>query len=181
MKADHCNNEKQPQRMKVVRPAIRRPAIVFVGRTENAGDGLFATCKLARGQVVGAYDGPKIPLEELRPGCEYALEMPGADVFIDGRFEHSQEDAPGERSLGTWCNHARRPNAEYQLQPASADEAGGQQQMWVVTTEEIAAGGEIRVSYEATGRAQDYWQGKEPLEDAWRQLRIDPPRSSRRL
>ena len=41
--------------------------------------------------------------------------------------------------------------------------------MWLVTTEPVAAGGEIRFNYSAG--ALDYWNGAEPASSDWRRAR----------
>jgi hypothetical protein len=113
----------------------------------------------------------------LQPGRgTYVLELPSEDIFIDGNWEHCP--CSGPRSLGTYANHSAHPNAKFEHWPLPLSEhdenSAMRNRMWLVATEPIPLGGEIRVNYEA-GSFCSYWQGTIPSETPWRAVRRAPP------
>ena len=104
------------------------------------------------------------------------LELPNEDIFIDGNWEHCPYSGP--RSVATYANHSACPNAKFEHWPLQLTSDGDEalelrHRMWLVATEAIPAGCEIRVDYEA-GQST-YWQGAQPLETNWRSERVPPP------
>jgi len=155
----------------------------------DCGLGLYARSNLGVGQLVGEYGGPRLPLRAANGGylkhSEYALTVTGTHGFIDGKWENAAalgllpagavEQMPV--TLAVYANHSTRPNARFERR-----EGGGlgpldlRQRMYIVATEPIEAGREIRVDYES-GSAS-YWgaRGLEmPTETSWRSAWVQPP------
>ena len=150
--------------------AILESPWVFVDDSD-CGKGLFARTALKAEQAICEYNGPRLPLK-LLPGGEYVLQLPGGQG-IDGDCTNSPFELP--RWPAIYCNHSARPNARIEYWPAlQCDPHDVHGNMWVVTTEEIAPGREIRVDYER-GRCGTYWHGKPPAETAWREHFVRPP------
>jgi hypothetical protein len=96
------------------------------------------------------------------PAGEGGVGSVDSPFFIDGACEQAQfagEADRRERSLGTYANHSSKcPNAGYLWQvqrPRAPHSLAGS--LWIVALEHIAAGEEVRVDYEAEGRAGQYW------------------------
>jgi hypothetical protein len=150
----------------------------------DAGLGLFARAPLRCGQAIVEYSGPRLPMSHLVHSA-YALELPNnSGVFIDGNLENMGGDsghrrrASGERSLAIYTNHSRVPNCVLQHWPGGGGAKGvgggaAQDTMWIVATESIAAGAELRFDYEAGG--SNYWKGYPPRESDWRSKSLVPP------
>jgi len=47
--------------------------------------------------------------------------------------------------------------------------------MWLVATERVEAGQEIRIDYEDGMEGESYWWGAPPPETGWREHRVPPP------
>lgn len=144
----------------------------------DVGKGLFARSQLLPGQAIGEYAGPRLPLKMLQPGKgEYVLQIPDDETFIDGNWEHCSYK--GKRSLAVYANHSAVPNAKLEHWPISSVDQGFElrDRMWLIATESVPAGGEIRIDYEAGGVSQ-YWMGAQPPETGWRSVRMKPPRPS---
>jgi hypothetical protein len=47
--------------------------------------------------------------------------------------------------------------------------------MWLVASETIEAGQEIRIDYENGGEKGQFWRGATPEEGMWRHARHEPP------
>ena len=141
----------------------------------DCGIGLFARSELKPNQDVTEYAGPRLPIRLLHRS-DYALQIPGSQVFIDGKLENSPfPDLP--LSVGIFANHSRWPNARFERRAVADAERLPMQlrhRMFVVATEMIPAGGEIRVDYER-GNSQSYWKGNAPPETKWRRQRVSPP------
>jgi hypothetical protein len=132
-------------------------AWLFVAPSD-AGLGLFARSRLRSGQALGEYGGPRLPLGMLRKGS-YVLEMPSADEFIDGACENSPFD-DGKRYPVVFANHSRRPNARLEEWPCtSGDQFDVEHRIWLVASEPIEAGHEIRIDYENGGQKGQCWKG----------------------
>lgn len=142
--------------------------------THGCGLGLFARGPLQRGQAIVEYTGPRLPMSKLVHGS-YALEVPdGSQFFIDGNFENVGGDAfwHGERSPAIFANHSRVPNCRLEHWPGRSSHHTVHT-LWLVATEPIAAGTELRFDYEEGG--SNYWQGFPPRESEWRTERIPAP------
>jgi hypothetical protein len=132
----------------------------------DAGLGVFARSPLRPGQALGEYGGPRLPLDMLTEGKgDYSLEMPSCDDFIDGACENSPFD-DGKRFPACFANHSRLPNARSDresnrvlagralshIYAGSIEEwpnpSGSpfdvEHRMWLVASETIEAGHEIR-------------------------------------
>ena len=144
----------------------------------DCGLGLFARTNLQRGQVVGEYGGPRVP-EKLALKGQFMLQVPQTHVVIDGNCENAPLCADDERYVVVYANHdGERPNAELCTWSTAEESArlGADERklevkkrMWLVTTEPVAAGGEIRFNYSAG--SLDYWNGAEPASSDWRRAR----------
>ena len=144
----------------------------------DCGLGLFARTNLQRGQVVGEYGGPRVPEKRKLQG-QFLLQVPETHVIIDGNCENAPLCADDERYVVVYANHdGARPNAELCTWSTAEESArlGAverklvvKKRMWLVTTEPVAAGGEIRFNYSAG--ALDYWNGAEPASSEWRRAR----------
>ena len=161
-------------------------SLCYVGPTD-CDLGLFARCALPKDTPICEYAGPVLPRVWQRQHQGYNLGIPGgsggvgsaeAPFFIDGASE--QAPFPTPRSLGPYANHSSaRPNARYEWRVAGAGMraphalAGA---LWVVATERIPPGCEIRVNYEAAGSEGQYWKalGIAPSEGNWKEVRLPP-------
>ena len=112
----------------------------FVSQSD-CGSGLFARAALKPEQAVCEYGGPRMPLS-LCPRGEYVLQIPGSSVCIDGKGENSPYHAPFY--LAPFANHSWHPNARLEYWPSAKGltDLGGK--MWLVATESIEKGREIR-------------------------------------
>ena len=82
-------------------------------------------------------------------GGTYSLEVPGTEAFIDGNYDHCPYDGP--RSVAIYANHSARPNAKIEHWPlAGRHPQELQERMWLVATQPIEAGAEIRIDCEWT-------------------------------
>jgi len=119
---------------------------------------------LCSGQAICVYTGPRLPLDVIQYG-EYALEIPGSGVVIDGARENcppSERIGPGSLSPAIYANHSSAPNARLEHWPATASELD---RIVLVAIEPIHAGYEVRFDYENGARRGTYWRGasdKEP-------------------
>lgn len=152
----------------------------------DVGLGLFARSPLKRGQAIVEYYGPRLPLSELRHAA-YALEVPdGSGAFIDGNHENVRHSAaaaaahaPSDtaRSPAIYANHSRAPNCTVQHWPGVKPGKGERRRpstMWLVATEDVEAGAEIRFDYEHGGAS--CWRKFPPRDSrAWRHHRVAPP------
>ena len=140
----------------------------------DVGLGLFARASLQRGQAIVQYDGPRLKMRHL-VHSSYALEVPdGSDTFIDGNLENcsaADRASHPERSPAIYANHSRRPNCRLEHWPRHS--ADTRDTLWLVASENIEAGIELRFDYEEGGSS--YWQGFPPLEADWRSKRVAPP------
>ena len=157
--------------------AVSEWAFVTVASEEGLGLGLFARQHLATGQAIGEYGGPRLPLELLQHGKgTFVLQVSDWETFIDGNWEHCPYDGP--RSLAIFANHSANPNAVFEHWPLQLQSTSCATQlrdrMWLVATEPIQAGAEIRVDYESGGLSK-YWEGPHPAETMWRSVRMKPP------
>ena len=130
--------------------AVSEWAFVTVASEEGLGLGLFARQHLATGQAIGEYGGPRLPLELLQHGKgTFVLQVSDWETFIDGNWEHCPYDGP--RSLAIFANHSANPNAVFEHWPLQLQSTSCATQlrdrMWLVATEPIQAGAEIRVDY----------------------------------
>ena len=73
--------------------------------------------------------------------------MSDGETFIDGNWEHCTYDGP--RFLAIFSNHSAVPNAKFEHWPMRlpSNKSELRDRMWLVATEPIEAGGEIRVDY----------------------------------
>jgi hypothetical protein len=132
---------------------VRDSCWAFVAPSD-CGLGLFARTKLICEQAVCQYFGPHLPLEVMHRGGS-VLQLPGGCHGIDGNCENSPFETP--RAPAVFANHSERPNARIEfwpaLQPGPFELVG---EVWIVASEEIAAGREIRIDYESGrgGRTQ---------------------------
>jgi len=127
--------------------------------------GLFARVPLVSGQAVGEYGGPRLP-SSLHTNGQYVLQVPDSNEVIDGAYENSPYD-DGPHWPVVFANHSRAPNAQLEYWPIErpgACEVRGH--MWIVASEPIAAGSEIRIDYES--EAGTYWLSGQPPETLWR-------------
>ena len=152
-------------------------AWAFVAACPSVGGrGLFARAELRAGQAICEYAGPWLPLDAPIVDGKYVLRIPDLPFLIDGNCDNSPYQVT--RSTAIFANHSFEPNASLQFWPALSpgpfDLRGA---MWLVATEPIPAGCEIRFNYEAGGSG-DYWSGSCPVETAWRSERVPPPSSS---
>ena len=139
----------------------------------DVGLGLFARAPLRPEQRVVEYGGPRWPLSRLVHST-YALEIPnGCGTFIDGNYEHAAPSVrrAAARSPAIYTNHSRAPNCR--LQHVASPHGPRGDTMWLVASEFIDAGAELRFDYEAGG--SNYWQGFPPRESEWRTKRVAPP------
>ena len=101
----------------------------------------------------------------------YALQITGVTpvLVIDGASENSPFACP--RAPAIYANHSAKPNAAFQcmLVPRPSKHEV-RKRMYLVATEPIEAGAEIRVNYGGS-----YWCGAIPPETRWRDLRVRPP------
>lgn len=146
----------------------------------DCGMGLFARANLQIGQVVGEYGGPRVPDKHALQG-EYLLQVPKTHDIIDGNTENTPLCGDDERYVVVYANHdGERPNAEL-CTWSNVEESARlgaherklevKKRMWLVTTEPVAAGSEIRFNYSAG--ALDYWasSNQEPKSSDWRGAR----------
>ena len=157
--------------------AVSEWAFVTVTSEKGLGLGLFARQNLVGGQAIGEYGGPRLPLELLQPGKgTFVLQVSDWETFIDGNWEHCPYEGP--RSLAVFANHSAKPNARFEHWPLQLQSTSCATQlrdrMWLVATEPIQAGAEIRVDYESGGLSK-YWEGPHPAETMWRSVRMKPP------
>ena len=140
----------------------------------DCGLGLFARVSLQSGQAVGEYGGPRLP-NRLHTNGEYVLQLPDANEIIDGAYENSIYN-DGPRWPVVFANHSRAaPNARIEYWPTARPEpCEVRGQMWVVASEPIAVGAEIRVDYE-TGGATYWLHGPPPELARWIEKRVPPP------
>ena len=144
----------------------------------DVGLGLFAREALRCGQTIVEYGGPRLPISQMVHGA-YALEVPGSGTFIDGNLENSPAarwNASTERTHAIYANHSRMPNCRLEHWPrraAGRDAPAGQDTLWLVASEPVAAGAELRFDYEEGG--SNYWQGFPPPEREWRSKTVAPP------
>ena len=141
----------------------------------DCGLGLFARVPLRKDQPIGEYGGPRLP-SRLHTNGQYVLQVPDSSEIIDGAFENSPFD-DGPRWPVVFANHSRAsPNAQLlyfpTLRPEACELRG---RMWIVATECIPAGSEIRIDYEA-GESSTYWLAGQPEENSrWRTHFVQPP------
>ena len=152
------------------------------------GRGLFARAPLVAGQAVCEYGGPRLPTTMQRAGDRgsmYALALPRTRIIVDG----NGDSLPGAYSLprfaAIFANHSSRPNAALEFWPDLLVKRSGSigqysfemsGAMWIVATEAIAAGEEIRINYEGGEGRGAYWTGGAPEETGnWRDLRAPLP------
>lgn len=137
------------------------------------GRGLFARAPLQAGQAICEYGGPRLPATEGRRGDgQYVLHVPSSRILIDGNGDNLPGSYELPRFAAIFANHSASPNAALEYWPdlhATQTELSGN--MWLVATEPIDAGAEIRINYEA-GEAGKYWLDGAPDESAWRDERI---------
>jgi len=125
----------------------------FVAPTD-CGLGLFARDKIQTHQVIGEYAGPHLPLKLLKQST-YAFEIPGTNEFVDGDGSNSPCSLIDGPANAIFANHSSsKPNAKIEVQArdrkVSAFEAcEPRHRIFLVATEPIAAGAEIRFDYEA--------------------------------
>ena len=136
--------------------AVSEWAFVTVTSEKGLGLGLFARQNLVGGQAIGEYGGPRLPLELLQPGKgTFVLQVSDWETFIDGNWEHCPYEGP--RSLAVFANHSAKPNARFEHWPLQLQSTSCATQlrdrMWLVATEPIQAGAEIRVDYASGGSA----------------------------
>jgi len=122
--------------------------------------GLFARKPIPRDAAICEYRGARIP-KSLQQRGDYVLEVSDEPVVIDGLSENiGPFYVPG--SCAVYANHSSRPNARIDKRH------GG---MWLVASEPIAAGQEIRF---------DFTEGHRPVGEPretrdWETVRRTPP------
>lgn len=156
---------------------IIRLTWAFVAPTPSIGGrGLFARVPLRPGQAIGEYGGPRLPSPmALQTGDGgYVLCVPRTRIVIDGNCDSLPGEYQTPRYACIFANHSSQPNAALEYWPDllaqghwTDFELSGS--MWIVATEPIDAGMEIRINYE--GGAQHYWRGGAPKETPWREAR----------
>jgi len=117
-------------------------------------------------------------------GSMYALALPRTRIIVDG----NGDSLPGAYSLprfaAIFANHSSRPNAALEFWPDLLVKRSGSigqysfetsGAMWIVATEAIAAGEEIRINYEGGEGRGAYWTRGAPEEVNWRDLRAPLP------
>ena len=111
-----------------------------------------------------------------KPNCSRAL----SDEFVDGNGDNSPLGLSQSPSNAIFANHSSvHPNCKVEVQierngrPFEAVEP--HHKIFLVATEPIDAGAEIRFDYEA-GKKDLYWQGNPPQETSkWCDVRLLPP------
>ena len=138
------------------------------------GCGLYARTGLLPGQAISEYGGPLIPLALLTQG-EYAMQIPGTHMVIDGASENSPFTCPTYPAI--YANHSCVPNARLEVWPTARPGAFERRQTIVLVADErIPAGHEIRINYESgAGAAGQYWGECPPPETRWRTDWAQPP------
>ena len=122
------------------------------------GLGLYARVSLKAGQAIGEFSGPRLPIRML-PTIEErtlgTLPISGSHTFIDGYHEnlplgrYPHLDGPMATAMyACAATSSDLPNARIETWPvlrsfSSTDRV--RHRLWLVTTEPIEAGGEIRV------------------------------------
>ena len=165
---------------------VREATWAFVAPCPSVGGrGLFARAPLQAGQAICEYGGPRLPLSLQTGHGMYALQLPRTRIIIDGNGDSlSKElDYTFSRCAAIFANHSTSPNARLECWPwwdpttrKFADEFGLSSAMWIVATEAIPAGAEIRINYEAGDTPAAYWGDEAPEEEAgWRDERVAPP------
>ena len=153
---------------------IRPCTWAFVGTCPNLHErGLFARADLRREQAICEYGGPRLPSALQVGSGMYVLQVPKTRIIIDGGCDNLPGEYDVPRYAAIFANHSAVPNARLEYWPdifARDTELSGA--MWIVATEDIAAGAEIRINYEA-GEAHEYWTHGAPKENAqWRDVRL---------
>ena len=99
----------------------------------------------------------------------FLLQIPQSSVVIDGDYENSPFGAVDGRCVVVFSNHDGRPNArlctwstDAELKGLGVDETQHEvrERMWLVTTEPVEAGQELRFNYSAG--SLDYWKTVNP-------------------
>jgi len=143
-----------------------------------AGEGLgvFARQRLLAGQAIGEVGGPRLPVHPFLKQSDRAVVIPtsGANepVFIDTNGVNSPFDVP-QRFPASYVRCAHNPNARVEKWTASVSGTMEfAEQMWLVASETIPAGAEIRVDVKAFDGGR-----KRPRcrDDCWRLLRVPTP------
>ena len=124
---------------------------------------------------VSEYSGPRLPVR-LQSVGSYVLQIPGTAVVIDGAGENSPFPCPNAPAI--YANHSASPNARVEQWPELRAAIGDvRERMMLVALEEIPAGGEIRINYDAglAAHREGYWRGVAPPETQWRHRTMSPP------
>lgn len=141
--------------------------------------GVFARQKLRSGQAIGELGGPRLPVHPFLRYTDRAVVIPasGANepVFIDTGGANSPFHVPRLHPASS-VGCAGNPNArieKWTVQDAGATELG--ERMWLVASEDIEAGAEVRVDLKAFDGG---YRRPRPRDDGWRRVRLTPPPSS---
>ena len=141
------------------------------------GRGLFARAPLQAGQAICEYGGPRLPTALQARDGKYVMQLPKTRIIVDGNCDNVG-DYQLPRYAAIFANHSATPNARIEYWPdlsaigSREYELSGH--MWIVASEPIEQGQEIRFDYEAGGNVHDYWLPgvAKPIEGAWRDLRV---------
>jgi hypothetical protein len=141
--------------------------------------GVFARQKIRAGQAVGELGGPRLPVSPFLRHTDRALVIPasGANepVFIDTSGANSPFHVPWLHPA-SMVGCAGNPNARIEkVTVADAGLTDLGERMWLVATEDIDAGAELRVDPKAFDGG---FRGPRPRDDSWRLVRLRPPPSS---
>jgi len=150
----------------------------FVAPTD-CGLGLFARDKIQTHQVIGEYAGPRLPGKFLER-TTYAFEIPDINEFVDGDGSNSPCSLIDGPANTIFANHSSsKPNAKIEVQDrkvSAFEVCEPRHRFFLVATEPIATGAEIRFDYEAGKQDGSYWEGSPPPDTlAWRNVRLPPP------
>jgi len=155
-------------------------AWAFVAPSDTAsGLGLFARQPLLPSQLIGELGGPRLPVATFlrKPARALILPQYGAKepIFIDTGGANCPFFVRVEHAANFVGTTAGRPNARVEARSsACADPQQLQERMWLVATEPIAAGAEIRIDQRTFGSGRDACRSKKQrADDAWRNR---PPR-----
>jgi hypothetical protein len=138
--------------------------------------GVFARQSLRSGQAIGEVGGPRLPVHPFLLYTDRAVVIPasGANepVFIDTSGVNSPFHVPRlHPASNVGC--AANPNArieKWTVPDAGPTDLG--ERMWLVASEDIEVGAEVRVDLKAFDGGN---RRPRPRDDGWRLVRLTPP------